>query len=385
MLGFIDAKPRQAERTAARSVSPRRAGATRAKRAVLWGVALFWAAQFGLTLLLDYVCPDIRFRTLVDTLAALRAHPRSPDILCLGSSRIGTAFREDIIAKEVARLTGDEDVSVFNAGVEGADLPTARLVFERILAEGTRPGLVVIEVSPETLAARNRWLRHDFIRQLTWGDVLTQGAELVRSGGATDVLKMRIIPVHYHRDRLRRELYQRARNAYTDWRDRRRGRDLPADIHTSGVAWDVYMKNKRDEPTPPAVRTEAGLPLVRKWVEHYQIGGGPAAALEALLRRCREEKIAVVLLGVPLSGPHRAFYTPEILTAYHGHVDRLCQEYGCRFVDYLDSMPDAAFQDDHHLMMEGAQEFSQRLAREAVAPAWGRGLVESRPGLRGTP
>jgi hypothetical protein len=130
-----------------------------------------------------------------------------------------------------------------------------------------------------------------------------------------------------------------------------------------------------------------GLEQPRRWLRHYQVGGTAAAALERLLGRCRSHRIAVVLVGVPVTRPHRDTYTAAIEAEFHAHLERLCQTYGCRFVDYRDQVPDSLFVDNHHLHLGGGMYFSQRLAREVLAPVWRAEIDHSadREGAGSTP
>ena len=88
------------------------------------------------------------------------------------------------------------------------------------------------------------------------------------------------------------------------------------------------------------------------------------------LRRCRANGIEPILLSVPLSSAHRAQYTPEIESAFQGHVAAIAQKYSCRYCDYRTAVPDRLFIDHHHAGPEGAAMFSRQFAREVLAPAW---------------
>jgi hypothetical protein len=109
---------------------------------------------------------------------------------------------------------------------------------------------------------------------------------------------------------------------------------------------------------------------VRRWLRDYRIGGPTPTALERILDRCRTEGIHVILLGIPSCSFHRKEITPDIDAAYTGYINRLVADYGCRFVDCRDWVPDLMFGDTLHLRTEtGGKLFTDRFTREVLVPA----------------
>src|SRR5262245_33729847 len=116
----------------------------RGRRATWWGLAIFFAVQLGVGAALDYVWPDLRFDRLPRLWTALHHLERPPDVLCLGSSRMGTTFRQQLVQTELREETGDCQVTTFNATVPGSDLMTAKSVLLHILRDGIHPRVVVL-------------------------------------------------------------------------------------------------------------------------------------------------------------------------------------------------------------------------------------------------
>jgi hypothetical protein len=114
----------------------------------------------------------------------------------------------------------------------------------------------------------------------------------------------------------------------------------------------------------------AGVSDVAGWLRDYEVAGVTVRALGRVLRRCREEGIAVLLVAPPLSRPHRTLYTPAVEAAFRACIDKLTRRYGCRFVDYRDRLPEHGFADHHHVNGAGGEYFSRVLAREVLIPAW---------------
>jgi hypothetical protein len=123
-------------------------------------------------------------------------------------------------------------------------------------------------------------------------------------------------------------------------------------------------------PAEREVRAAEGR-LAAKRFRKYRVGGTTAAALERLLRRCRDSGIEVVLVGVPNDSAYVRNYTPAIDAAYSDYVGRLTRDYQCRFLDYRAAVPDDLFADLCHLNPFGADYFTRKLTHEVISPWWG--------------
>jgi hypothetical protein len=106
------------------------------------------------------------------------------------------------------------------------------------------------------------------------------------------------------------------------------------------------------------------------WLRNYRVGGTAAAALERLLETCRQQGTQVILVSVPVTLPHRQWYTPPIEASFQAYLNRLTRAYGCRCVDYRDRVPDAFFLDSHHLNDDGQLYFTRLLVHDLLAPLW---------------
>ncbi|HKB00933.1 MAG TPA: hypothetical protein VKD90_01880 [Gemmataceae bacterium] len=333
----------------------------RARAASLWGLALFVGGQLGLGLLLDYRYPLTRFPSAEKVISVAATEPRPPTVAFFGSSRTGaavdTARANRLLATESGRSPPPR---VVNLAVPCGDPIAIEFVLDHALAAGVRPAWAVVEVSPETLNYRTPWVRYHVARQFTWAEVpaFAEMAWETRSVGA--LWTSRLVPGYVHRHEIVRQakLVAEAR--------------LPAAAgrHAwGGLNWqDVIRPPDRlpDEKLLELSRATAWM-TIRRWVTPYRIDGPEAAALERILGRCRGEEIGIVLLGIPACSATRAEFTPAIEAEYRGYLDRLSREYGCRFVDAGDWVPDRLFADaDHVRIPDGAAGFTDRLTREVL-------------------
>jgi hypothetical protein len=345
--------------------APRSRYRRRAFWSLVWAILIFFTAQAATGVLLDYWWLEVRFPQAAAVLADASSRSRSPDIICLGSSRLGAAFRPAEITANVRRLTGDEGLEAFNACIEAGDTITAEFMLDQLLRQGARPAVVVVEVSPETLADRNAWMHLHVSRQLRWQDVPGLWLDAWRTRNLPRLAAGRVVPLHAYR----RELCASARAAWPAawtlrWGNRRKQPkperdDLPF-VDTQKVT------GRSDKPLPPWEQRLIWLPMVRGWLKDYRLGGAALRALDRIVNRCQEEGIEVILVGVPVSTPHRQLYTPAIEAEFLACMNQLTERPGCRFLDWRDRFPDELFVDNHHLFREGALAFSRQFASEVL-------------------
>jgi hypothetical protein len=346
--------------------------AARARRTVVWTLGFVLVAQVVTCWLLDFTYPLVRFPSLEQTVEVAKRQPRSPDIIALGSSRLGAGFREQQIEKELRQI--DPDVRVFNACVEGADPYTMDVVLQHLLAAGMRPKLAVIEVSPETLAAKNRWLKFNMLRMMNWRNLDQFVSYIPQCGGGREFFMTRCLPLICHRQMILETLLMKAT-----------GTDRPRMLATSsarpeqdwdklktcGVPWEEYMARAKNKGVEPSKLTQAEIPFVQNWLRDYHIANGRAAqALDRVLTQCKEYHIDVVLIAIPVAAEQRKLYEPPIEAEFQSHLQQVTAKFGCRWLDYRSRIDNQLFQDNHHLMLEGAKVFSKELTSKVLAPKW---------------
>jgi hypothetical protein len=352
------------------------------RRAIAWSFCLFAVGQLAAGLALDYLFPLTRFPSAAKALERADAEPEPPAVIFFGSSRTESA----VVPAEANRILAIESKRspsprVLNASVVAGDSLSAEFVFERILARGTKPECVVLEVSPEMLTDRPPFMREHAVRQLKWSHLFTDLPTILRANAGWMYVEGRLAPVYTHR----RQLVREGKSAIREW--------LPAPGMTSpaaGPAAAIPGRPAAPDTDPgsdlapgfaapsPAATDESLLlkqsqygaeKVVRRWLRDYRIGGPAPPALERILDRCRSEGIRVILLGIPACSAHRNEFMPAVEAAYTGYVDRLVREYGCQFVDARDWVPDTSFGDTLHVRSDtGGVAFTARFSREVLLP-----------------
>ena len=344
--------------------------------------------------MLDLRWPQARSPYLEYVLEQARASPQPPEAVCLGTSRFALACDVEAIESRLRELTGDQSLTVLNGAVAAGDLASADYVLKQLLREGRRPNIVVIEVCPETVARRNRWMGAHVMPTLRWREATLYAWDLWRSGNLWRIVLDRSVPSYQYRQGLRRELCRTLPQPFQwltaasdpvpeaatlDWvRDARNSPDPSTATPPRTKTQDLFAPTPErlkwfldsNVNQPAEIRSREGLYRIENWLRDYQVGGTSRLALERLLGRCRRHGIQAVLLAPPLTSFHCQLYTAEIDLAFLAEMRHLEQSFGCRFLDYRPRLPDEAFIDHHHLMGQGVVQFSRLLAEEVITPAW---------------
>jgi hypothetical protein len=354
--------------------SKRGAYQRRGRAALLGAGAVFVLAQLIGGLLLDWRGLPVRFPSAAQVLAAAPRGAGRPAVVFLGSSRF-----QGLYAGEAAALLRQEHpdagpVEVCNAAVPAGDPIAEDYVMERLLAQGSRPRLAVIEVGPDTVNRYNEFFALHCHRQITWWDVVRYLPDVCRAGQLRKLAASRLVPLYAHR----RELGRQAGLALAAAFSASPAPPAPDPGLPAGapVAWDALLQVPLPPLSPAEVEAKKEMAVgVEKRFRDYQPGGTTAAALERMLGRCRANGVEVVLVAPPGATFFREKCTPEIDAAFTGYVGRLARAYGCRFLDCRDALPDQLFADLVHLNEPGGHYFTRKLTHEVLSPWLGEKLA----------
>jgi hypothetical protein len=290
------------------------------------------------------------------------ANPTGPGIVMLGTSRTAAAFAAGRVRDKLGSGV------VFNFGIPASGPITHSVYLKRLLADGHKPDLLLLEVLPPTLVdlpAGPTTPAGPLEGRFLYGDRLTHG-ELDR-----------VIDYGFPAEDVRRRWRQ---SVYEPWYALRFpivGRAFP-----SALPWHVRFDWSRgcDEfgwgaPFQESVTpTEFATGFKQAHGEYADIlamlepTGGGARALVDTVDLCRERGIAVRLVLMPESSHFRAMYPPEAERKVYEFLDRVCREHGCTLVNARHWLPDDAFWDGHHMVKPGAVLFTDMLAKDSIEP-----------------
>jgi hypothetical protein len=351
------------------------------RAALLWGLAAFLALQAGLAAAIERRLPELRDPWYADKAIRLRrrvldAPTRPLAVVVLGSSRTVYGLRASEEEPMLGRATG-RPTTLFNFGLIGAGPIVELVVLRRLLADGVRPDLLLVEVLPSLF---NRHVASYELGQLPAERLWQRELALLAHYGASYRELRRswsvscMLPWYAHR----RAVLSRVAPSFLDWRERQDGF---RNLDDSG--WG--------EPPVPLLTPQtrrAAVELARRQyardLADYDLGGPSCEALRDLLALCKRRDIPVALLWMPESATFRDWYPPAARAQIAAFMDEVSGRFDAPLVDARQWITDEDFADGHHLLPHGSAAFSERLAREALVPLL-RGISAERAARRVVP
>ena len=352
-----------------------RSNPRRARRVLLVAGVVIAAGQLAAGLALDAAPPAVRFAQGDRVLGRASALDGAPFVLLLGSSRFWKAD-VGIASATLVETIGPEAPPIVQGAVLGGDPIVADYLLDRLLAQGSRPVLIAVEVSPEAVCYPAPWIAGQAVRFFTWREVAAWAPEIVARGKLAEVAAARFAPIDLYRRELltwivgREPPYLQVSESpvASDIRSRRRAQRAPAgEVRRLG---SEPLDAPPPADRPPDAATLSGLRQVRSWLREYRLDGAAATALERFLGRARDAGIRIVLVAVPATSWLRALYTPHVERTFRDYMEGVSQRYGTEFVDYRARVPDRLFSDHYHLNARGGGAFARMLASEVLAPRW---------------
>lgn len=346
----------------------------RARAALVWGVLAFAAVQLGTTVILEFWAPQLRDpwfgarRAMLHRrlrAARVEGHHRLPPddprrgkvVIMLGSSRVAEGVRGAVVEDGLGQALG-RPVVFFNMGFHG-DCPMRELLkLERLLAEGVRPDLLLVEVLPFyfTEGATDHY---KFFPAERLG-LRERGLLRARCGFPVNDLKRYTwscwaAPWWAHRVPLLGSLWEVVTKVPQDW---------DYDFDRCGFHTNAWHAGAAD------CRRFLGMAFhtYREPLGHYRLGGPFLPGLRQVLETCRTHAIPVALVLMPEGPGFQSLYAPSAWDQFLAYVREQARPYGTPIINARDWCREEELIDSHHLLPTGGAHFTTRLAFEGVLP-----------------
>jgi len=308
----------------------------------------------------DQFWPAVRDPEYADVYQSVRARladaPQRPVVLALGSSRTQMALRTE-------RLNQPEDEGaplVLNCGIPMCGPMVQWIVLRRLLSAGVRPSLVFLEITPcfmfATDGANTEERRDDIGGRLSAAEIAGVCRHHARPHRVwRPWTEARLLPAFRHQAELHAAL----------------GLDLPA----GGSVPDEHARDRFGWVAPPisqpaeqvARQTRTFLSAQEDGMKEAVTSPSSLAVLREAVNLCRAQGIPVVFIVTAESSVLRSIATDSTdcrLNPVHG----LARELAVPMIDARTWVDDDGFCDGHHVIMKGAEQYTERFAREALAP-----------------
>ena len=325
---------------------------------LVWYLVGFVVAQIALGVGLERYWLAVRDPQYADLEQIVRARqaeaPGRPLVLALGSSRTLGGLH----AERLNNSADDTAPLVINSAMLGGGPILDQVVLRRMLGAGIRPSLVVVEIMPISLSAREG---APIEERQTWSSRFT-AAEVAR-----------LWPFYAESHRL--------------WRYWAIARILPCDRYQAELRDALGIDLPAAEAPPQRSRDAYGymapcgtLPsqqieeYTRRTLEDYKspltqpaLASSALRAFRAVVDLCRGEGIDAVLIIPPESRAFRT-YCPAVARTHANAVRDLAGELDLPLIDARAWVADAGFWDGHHMNDQGASQYTERFGREVLAP-----------------
>lgn len=340
----------------------------RSRRVLLAAVLGFAAVQLGLSLLILGRLPYWRDPAYGRKIARLQKRLAAPGakpftIVMLGSSRTALGLRAGDLEGDLSLALG-RPVAVFNFGIFSAGPFTSLLHLERLLADGIRPDLLLIEVLPTRLAGR---VPLPEAAEIYLPTAVLRRSELDRvqrgSGGTRPHLRRDwwltwLAPCYHNRSTILSDVFPSLLNYFECRREFR---------HLDASGW---VPNPVKHSSEAAIRVQllgARQIMAPGWRGECLLGD-EADNLREMLDLCQQLRLPAALVVMPEGEALRACYPPRGWEELEDFLAVASRRYRVPLVIARAWMAEDAFSDAEHMTPIGATAFTERFGREFLVP-----------------
>ena len=256
---------------------------------------------------------------------------------------------------------------VFNFGIDSSGPVGHLLYLRRLLAEGIRPDLILLEAEPRFMirkyntVASEHYLQTLYVhfKDLSVLDRYDPAASELRA----DWAELVCLPWYYHRLDFQ--------NSYlASWVPRMQRTNRWIFFDRNGWEGKLTDYSSHEPLTHELVVLEGQYHL-------HEIDASPTydpayRAQCEMVETCRRRHIPVLFVRMPDNSSMRE-PAPELKRRIDGFYANLKRDTGAGFIDARDWVEDVGFIDGSHLRREGSVVFSQRLGSQYLKPILDRG------------
>jgi hypothetical protein len=327
-----------------------------ARAVMAWSVLVFVGLQLTLNAVLDFARPELRDPEYGLKLQRLRQRlaeaPGRPLVIVLGSSRAAEGFRPAALP---AGACPEGQPVVFNFALMGSGPVMELVCLRRLLADGIRPDLVLVECWPPAWHGEEEdRIRIQRLSCLDLGLLMRYSARPVHLW--LQWLPERLAPWFSSR-------FVVLRHCTPLWVTG----TPPALIHwdtLDGSGWGP-SPGKAD-PAEQRRRFRDASAYFAGVLNQFQHAASADRALGEVLEVCRSRHIPAALLYMPEAPSFQNCYPPALRAVTDAYLEQLSRAHGVPLVNARGWLADEDFADGCHLLSRGATAFSERFGRQVL-------------------
>ncbi len=328
---------------------------------VVWAIAFFVILQFGLAGAVEFGIVKLDDATTFATKARLleeklkQSKDRPFVTLAFGSSRMMNGLDAGRLVGPTRKESGRAWIT-YNFGISGCGNIYSFLALEKLINNGIRPDLVLIEMYPTFLTegSERAWFTANEMRSKNFTDTHRYGIADV----SRPLYQKWLVPSHTYRFNILNRFAPKLvpMRLRENWARR-------AD-EFGWIAVDKPLGRAKMEEQVENFATDS---------KRFRLGGHSCQALRDSIALCQANGIECGIVWMPEPKGIRKVYSSEMTDQVNAFVEKLRSDFSMLFVNARDWIADEGFYDGCHLNRNGATEFTAKLSSEAVTP-----LLESR-------
>ena len=280
--------------------------------------------------------------------ARMKEHPGRPVWLLFGSSHVDDGLAADTLTD---KINDGKSPLLFNFGTPGSDLFFQFIWLRRTLNAGIAPARVGVEFdmllnNNDSDFAENPALIPRARRQ----ELAEFCAHSDKPATTRDIwLQSRLNPFFEHGMRAPQQALTLRLLPFLSHMERQ---------YNSNWGW-LQIKS----PHPPQAQFDAMIGRFAHYTDRVKQPIPPSAdrTLHAIIDLCREYKTSLFLIRMP-EGAVARNDSPEALGKIQTYLDKLSRDENIQVIDARSWVPDDGLFDPHHLNVQGAIQFTKKLA-----------------------
>ena len=327
----------------------------RSRADVVWAIVSLFVLQIGFATALNTCLVNLDDgTTFASKSAQFRGQLENADqdsfvIAAFGSSRVMNGFDAAGMESQVSENRGGRTV-VYNFGVPGGGNIYTFLSIEKLIQQGVRPDLILVEVYPILLrhGSEQDWFAGNEMRSKSFDNTERYGVKPVSRPWFEEWL----FPWHTYRFFV----LNRVAPALLPM-DLRENWAQKADEH----GWVSVDKQ------PVTETVDLQVAQFQRCIDEFDLSPDTCRAVRDTIALCKQNNIQCKLLWMPEPEGIRNGYRPDVESQITGFFDKLEAEFGVQRIIARDWVDDRGFYDTCHLNREGAVWFTQRLSNQAIS------------------
>lgn len=258
--------------------------------------------------------------------------------LFLGSSRCALGFVPEMLTD--VKAPDGSPALWFNFSHFGAGPVLELIILNRLLQDGVRPEMLVIEVMPPFVAKE----REPFLGHFLNAAEIAEASKYVRTSRIVwHALKNR----YAQPDQLKRAVFG--------------SETVSAGSHGGPTNLEGPITSAERER-----RYAFQYEFHNRVIRNFTIPAGADVAHRELVKTCRANGIVPVLVLSPEGPRFQALYDPECWARFQNYLEGFASENNLRLINARDWLDEEDFMDSHHPLRSGAEKFTRRLMSELM-------------------